>query len=435
MPGFSTPDRYDLIICGAGPGGSAAALTLKSSGLRIALLDKTDFPRDKICGDALSGKVVSVLRYIDPALVDALHQFEPKTGCYGIRFFSPARECLDIPFKKNLDELEYAPGFVTKRIDFDHFLHQQCLASEHVDWFPHHPVKLVEVHEDGVKVYAGDRVFEGAVVIGADGAHSVVNKSLGLRNIDKHHHSAGVRAYVTGVTGFHERQFIELHFLKDLLPGYFWIFPLPNGGANVGLGMLSSDLAKTKVNLREKLEEIIHSHPEITGRFENARIEGPIMGFGLPLGSRRLPISSSRCMLVGDAASLIDPFTGEGIGNAMISGRVAAQTLLLLLEKGDFSTAAFQAYDEAIYKKVGQELRISKAMQNLVNYPWLFDFFARKANRNASLQLLLTMMFESLDLRKELIRPSFYWNLLFGGSRKTRKLQQQVARETMAKQT
>lgn len=417
MPGSSASEAFDVVICGAGPGGSTAALCLHNSGLRVALLDQADFPRDKICGDALSGKVKSVLRHIDPALATSLGELPEKIGCYGIRFFSPDRSLLDIPFRSDLSALTEAPGFVSRRIDFDNFLLQEAIKGGNIHWFPRHPVRHLIHQDDHLEIHAGGKIFRAGVVLGADGAHSVVAKELGLRNLDKRYHSAGVRAYVRGVTGFAEPAFIELHYLRDLLPGYFWIFPLPNGAANVGLGMLSSDLAKKPVSLRKKLEEIMATHPDIAPRFSGATLEGPVQGFGLPLGGRKLPISGNRCLLLGDAASLIDPFTGEGIGNAMVSGRIAARLIRNLPADSQFSAADLRPYDDEVYQKLGPELRVSYGMQRLVRFPWLFDFFAHKAAGNPSLRLLLTMMFESVDLRKTLTQPGFYWRLLVGGNK------------------
>jgi geranylgeranyl reductase family protein len=405
-----------VIIAGAGPGGAACALSLAGSGLRVALLDKARFPRDKICGDALSGKVVSVLKYTSPAALEALRSLPPKLGSWGIRFVAPDGEVLDIPFKSEVDPSSTeAPGYISKRLDFDDFLVRQAAAVPEVDWIQDFEVEEVSVLPDKVRVRQGGRQLEAAVVVGADGAHSVVAKQLSEIRVEKNHYSAGLRAYYQGVTGFHVHNFVELHYIKSLLPGYFWVFPLPNGMANVGLGMLSRDVSAGKVNLRERLLEIVADHPQIAPRFSQAQLIGKIQGFGLPLGSKKRHISGNRFLLVGDAASLIDPFSGEGIGNAMVSGRVAAQQIRAGFEADDFSAESLLAYDREVYRKLWSELRLSHTMQKLVNYPWLFNFVVRKANRNASIRTMMTMMFENLDIRKELSRPSFYWKLVRGG--------------------
>ncbi len=131
--------------------------------------------------------------------------------------------------------------------------------------------------------------------------------------------------------------FIELHFLPELLPGYFWIFPMPNGRANVGAGMLSSVVAKRKVDLKKEMEKIINEHPVISKRFVHAKPEGKAQGWGLPLGRKVGSISGDNLLLCGDAASLIDPFTGEGIGNAVLSGRYAAEKALNAIATNDYS--------------------------------------------------------------------------------------------------
>ena len=392
-----------------------AALMLAQAGKKVAIVDKAQFPRDKICGDALSGKVVSVLKYGYPPAVQQLYDFPQKLGSWGIRFFAPNAEYLDIPFKMEQDPSnQQSPGFISKRLDFDHFLFRLMERFDQIQVFQNYQVQHLEVAEQGVTISNGSQLINGKILIGADGAQSVVKKQLQGNQIDKKHHSAGIRAYYEGVSGFHPDNFIELHYIKDLLPGYFWIFPLPNGAANVGLGMLTHDVKKHQINLRKRLLEIVSSHPLIAPRFEQASLTGNVSGFGLPLGSKQRSISGPAYMLVGDAASLIDPFTGEGIGNAMLSGKIAGEYAVKALESGNTTAEFFSAYDQAVYKKMGKELALSHRLQQLVNFPWLFNFVVRKANRNPSMQKMMTMMFDDMDIRKELSKPSFYWKLLWG---------------------
>ena len=407
--------KHEVIIVGAGPGGVTCAWALAQRGIRVLLLEKSRFPRDKICGDALSGKVVSVLRQLDPQALDTLQEFSPKLDSWGIRFIAPNRKVLDVPFKLNIDPTqEAAPGYISKRLDFDHYLLKQLEAFPEITIVEDAGVESIEVGPEGVIVKDQHHTYRSQLVVGADGAQSVVAKQLANFRMEPQHFSAGIRAYYQGVTGFHSHNFVELHFLKDLLPGYFWVFPLPNGWANVGLGMLSKDISRHKVNLKKKLLEIVANDPDVSPRFKHAQPVDAIRGFGLPLGSRKRPISGERFLLVGDAASLIDPFSGEGIGNAMLSGKAAAAYIQASLKAQDYSATYLKAYDREVYKGLWSELRLSRTMQRLVKAPWLFNMIVQKANKNESLRTMLTMMFEDLEIRKELSNPRFYLNLLRG---------------------
>jgi flavin-dependent dehydrogenase len=203
--------------------------------------------------------------------------------------------------------------------------------------------------------------------------------------------------------------FIELHFLKELLPGYFWIFPLPNGEANVGLGIRSDYISKRKLNLKQLLPQVIEAHPELKVRFANAELIDEVRGFGLPLGSKKRSISGENYMLIGDAASLIDPFTGEGIGNAMMSGMLAAQQAM---SAHNYHATTLAQYDAAVYKRLWSELSLSRKMQQLVTVPWLFNLVVNKAQKSKTMQETISCMFEDLDVRERLKKPSFYVNLL-----------------------
>ena len=129
------------------------------------------------------------------------------------------------------------------------------------------------------------------------------------------------------MSNFNEGNFIELYFFKDFVPGYLWVFPLPNNEANVGIGLLSSFISKKSVNLKEIFQKQLKEHPAFQERFKDAVPIETIKGYGLPLGSAMKQISGNRFLLLGDAASLIDPFSGEGIANGIRSGRLAADVV------------------------------------------------------------------------------------------------------------
>ncbi|MEJ7821109.1 MAG: geranylgeranyl reductase, partial [Chitinophagaceae bacterium] len=242
------------------------------------------------------------------------------------------------------------------------------------------------------------------IAIGADGAHSVISRNIGDIKVDKKHHSAGLRIYYEGVSSFHEEGFIELHFFKEILPGYLWIFPLADNKANVGIGMLSSVVAKEKVDLKKVLQKLITTHPNLKDRFKNAKPLETIKGYGLPLGSKKRNISGERFLLAGDAAALIDPFSGEGIANAIRSGRVAADHTIKCFEQKNFSAAFNKTYDKEIYRRMWNEFKISKTLQRIINYPRLFNFVLKRINNSKRLQGVLIEALANVEQKKKLLR-------------------------------
>ncbi|WP_018479864.1 NAD(P)/FAD-dependent oxidoreductase [Pontibacter roseus] len=408
--------HHDICILGAGPGGASAALHLANKGIPSVLIDKAVFPRDKVCGDALSGKVVSELKRICPDLPAVLSQQESQLPSWGIHFVSPAGYKLSVPFKYNYNPEQDVPsGYISKRVDFDNFLVEEAKKRPEITLLEGIDVASVEKAEGGYLLTdkSGSLQLTTRLLIAANGAHSsFARQQAGIKQ-EPEHYCAGLRAYYKGVQGLDKDNFIELHFLKDFLPGYFWIFPLPGGYANVGVGMLSETVSQKKVNLKKEMLRIIATHPEFQQRFAGAELVGDIKGYGLPLGSRKRVISGDNYMLVGDAASLIDPFTGEGISNAMISGRWAATQAELCLQQQDFSADFIQGYDKAVYNRLWKELKLSRRMQRLLNYPWLFNQVASKASKNQALAETISCMFTDLDLRERLKQPSFYLRLLF----------------------
>lgn len=402
-----------ICIIGAGPGGLSTAMFLVKAGVPCTVIEKATFPRDKICGDALSGKVVQTLKRIDPAILDRLHLSDTHIGSWGVTFVAPNGKSLRLPFKKDMDLSAQAPGYIAKRIHFDDLLYQEASKYPEIEILTGSGVKSFErLGQQWQLTLDNGEQITADLVVAADGAQSRFARMVGDIQKDPQHYCAGIRAYYKGVKGLDQQNFIELHFIKDLLPGYFWIFPLPNGDANVGLGIRSDVISKKKLDLKAMLQKLVATDPRLKDRFADAVLDGPVMGYGLPLGSKKRKISGDGYILIGDAASLIDPFTGEGIGNAMISGQKAAEVIVEAVKADRFDAAYLQRYDVAVYKRMWNELSLSHKMQQLVNYPWLFNLVVNKANKSATLQDTISCMFEDLEVRDRLKQPGFYLNLL-----------------------
>jgi geranylgeranyl reductase family protein len=406
------PDKiFDVVIAGAGPSGTACAIKLAKSGLRVALLDKATFPRDKTCGDALSVDVINQLEMLSPDLAAEFNSLDNKIPSYGVKIFSPDHNHLDIPF---IYKSQKSCGFISPRISFDHLLFQHVKQYNNISIFENCTVTNVEVKNGKVELNTGAGFFSAEMVIGADGAQSVVSKFLGDIKVEKQHYSAGLRVYYEGVTSFHNENYIELHFFKDILPGYLWIFPLADNKANVGIGMLSSTVSQKKVNLKETLQRLLTTHPHLSERFKNATPLESIKGYGLPLGSKKRNISGERFLLAGDAAALIDPFSGEGIANAIRSGRVAADHIIHCFKERNFSAAFNKAYDKEIYHRMWKEFKISRTLQNVVRYPFLFNLVIRKARQSKYLQKFLIDALANVEKKKKiLLKPAFYYRIFF----------------------
>lgn len=393
---------------------------LAKQGIKSLVIDKETFPRDKICGDALSGKVVEVLNKLDSGIVDRIASDQKHLGSWGVTFVAPNRKELRVPFKTKYNKLEdRPPGFIAKRVDFDNFMVEEARRYEEIEIREGVAASEYELHQDGWLLKAKDQkrkeptTIKTKLLIDASGAQSKFSRTMGGISLQPNKYCAGIRSYYKGVKNLDGDNFIELQFLNDFLPGYFWIFPLPNGLCNVGVGMRSDKVAANKINLRKAMVELIENDPILKERFADAEQVDPPKGFGLPLGSKKWGISGNNFMLVGDAGSLIDPFTGEGIGNAMYSGLFAAEQAKKCLETESYSAKFMKQYDQAVYERLWPELKLSARMQSLVKYPWLFNLVVNKANKNKALSELISCMFEDLDLRKKLKNPAFYFNLMF----------------------
>ncbi|MEA3201124.1 MAG: hypothetical protein QOE90_2552 [Thermoplasmata archaeon] len=418
---------YDVIVVGAGPGGSACASFLARDGHRVLLVDKARFPRDKTCGDAISGKSAAVLREL--GIADLVEE-RPHAVAEGVLFSGPRDDKVQIPFPRDVDptgiknskKYNYVTaGWVARRLVFDEMVFRHAQSYKSIETWEDAEVKDV-IFENGraVGIKIGDgREARARLVIGADGAMSVVAQKTGAFERDRDHWIGAYRVYMTGVTGM--TRDIEIHFVEGLIPGYFWIFPLDDGMANVGSGMIETDLqamrkdGAKKVQLIADTERIMREHPAFKERFADAReVPGSKRGWVLPLGSKHRPVAGDGWMLVGDAAALIDPFSGEGIGNAMVSGRLAAAAATKAIAANNVSKPFLaEAYEKPLRAELDEELQMSYKLQQLGRHRVLLNFVLRRAAKRPKVRETISAMLADREKKEEFASAWFYVKLLF----------------------
>ncbi len=410
---MQTPNNeiYDLIVVGGGPAGATAALYARRHGLKTLLLDRARFPRDKICGDALSGKAVTVLR--DLGLVNKVSDL-PGAVVHTVTFGSPdhTEAAVDLTRSNRRDLLT---GFVIRRHIFDAFLFREArnVADTCIESFNVRDLIVENGQVCGVRGKQAGRPetvdFRGRIVLGADGFNSIVARKTGLYKHEPRHWIVALRCYYQNVRGLTDQ--IELHYVDAVIPGYFWIFPLENGCANVGIGMVHKYLKRQDVDLKIALDQTIHS-PYFRGRFADAApLEAPV-GWNLPVGSKHRKTYGSGFMLIGDSAGLIDPFTGEGIGNAMYAARYAVQCAKEACDAGDFSGKFLSRYDDRLWDDIGDELKVSARLQQIGRLRFLVNFVIRKAEKSQEVRDILCGMMANEVPKKQLANPLFYLKLL-----------------------
>lgn len=394
-----TETNYDVIIVGSGPGGSATASRIGAVGRKVLLLDKASFPRDKTCGDALSGKALRGL--IDLGLVEKVESVQ-NSFIRGLVFSSPNGSSMEAIKPGGGKDIA---GYCVKRYIFDNLIHEKAEKTENVTFISDFTVTDLIFDGDqvigvkGKKEGGKEEEYHAKIVIGADGANSVVARKLGTGKTDPGHVAMAARAYYKGVTynpGQQWDELIELHWVNEVLPGYFWIFPVGNDEWNIGIGMLAKDVKKNKVNLAKVMEQVVTENKMFTGRFKNAEKISPTKAWTLPLGSNPRKMAYNGVLLVGDAACLIDPLTGEGVGNALTSAQLATQVVEEAFEANDFSEKFLMRYHKLVIAELGAEFNRNFGLQKAFRRGFLVDYIIGKAAKSESLRSYVShSLFES----------------------------------------
>ena len=344
----------DVVVVGAGPAGSIAALILARAGITVRLLDRADFPRDKLCGDTLNPGALSILDRLGAGSA-VRERALPITG---MTVTGPRRATVSANYPADLN------GVAILRRDLDALLVEAAVAAG-ADFTPNVQVRGPLMGADGTRV-AGVVTsaagitdhLDAKVVIGADGRRSTLAFALGLASFPASPRRWAFGTYFEGVDGLTSRG--EMHVRPD---GYIGVAPLPGGLANVCVvkekGNVAPGLSETIV------DEAIASDPDLRERFGRARQVARITSLG-PLAVDARAAGCPGLLLAGDAAGFVDPMTGDGLRFALRGGELAAAAALDELASG---RPSFQALHAARVREFSGKWRVNRALRSLVASP------------------------------------------------------------------
>jgi geranylgeranyl reductase family protein len=344
--------KYDVAVVGAGPSGSTTAYHLAKAGARVLLLDRAEFPREKPCGGGVTA------RAFHRAPVDLTPVVEQVID--SVRFSYRLGNTFDYAYGQTL-------VYMTQRHRMDAFLMQQA-ADAGADFDGGSVVRNLELDKDGVRIAANGDVYEADAVVGADGANGVVARHAGLKPVTDPPVALEAHFPYGGESPPEPWQDMLALELGSVPGGYGWSFPKADH-FNVGCGGWHSQGGKLRTHLAALREHYgLQAAPMLNLR-----------GHHLPTRDEGAPIVRGRALLVGDAAGLVDPMSGEGIFSAFVSGHLAAARLLRFLDGMD---ADLYPYEAAVEREIMSDIRAAKLLRDAFHYtPGPCYFMLRRSER------------------------------------------------------
>jgi geranylgeranyl reductase family protein len=403
--------RADVVVVGAGPAGASTAYFLAQAGVDVLLLEKTSFPREKVCGDGLTPRAVRQLLAMG---IDIESPGWVKN--HGLRIVGGGHT-LQLRWP---DLVTYpAYGLVRTRLDFDEILarHAQkagarlhertavTTAASDDRTGRVTGVRARPVDDDGRKV-GDETVYAAPIVVAADGNSARLALSRGVAKRDDRPMGVAVRTYFTSPR--HDDDWLE-SWLElwdgppgqgDLLPGYGWIFGVGDGTCNVGLGILNTSNAFQHVDYKQLLRRWLDNTPPEWG-FLDANRTAPIRGAALPMGFNRKPHYADGMLLVGDSGGMVNPFNGEGIAYAMEAGEMAADAIVQAVGRlPEQRERALLAYPAALDARYGGYYTLGRWFVALIGHPAVMAAATRHGlKRDRLMRLTLKLLANLTDPR------------------------------------
>ena len=376
--------QCDVVVVGTGPSGSAAAYWLARSGADVLLVDKAHFPRNKPCGDGLTPRAVDMLESM------GLADFVLKRGrtFTGVRIFAHDRRPSLVNLRAGNDE-QPRRGVVIPRRDLDDALRQQAVSAG-ARFLPGFTA-LVPYRRRGRLAGLQGRydkrplTIEAQLIVVATGANRRLVQALGLSGEDRLR-ALALRAYLAGLQGLDD--YLEIYLDRELLPGYAWVFPTGDGTANVGVGIKlnSTTTVEGSRQLRAAFDRLLCS-----SRLAGGQLLGRPQGFPLRTDFPAIPMYASGVLVVGEAAGLVNPLTGEGIALALESGKLAAEVASEALLSGDLSSDQLRRYDDLLRERYARYFEDARELMARLAHPKVLEAVIRYSQTDNRVREALTI--------------------------------------------
>jgi geranylgeranyl reductase family protein len=397
----------DVIVVGAGPAGSSAAFFLAREGVDVLLVDRATFPREKICGDGIGVRCLEILTEM------GLLEWIRERGFNTSRRFllsSPNRtSAVTDADPASSEEVHTIP-----RIELDQALAARAVATGARLEEGVRVTGMERPNAERVRVTGrrGDRAvaFEAPLVIAADGGGVSFTRRLGLAR--KPAEWVAVRTYYQGDRGDPDQ--LEIHWEPSVLPGYGWVFPLGRGRANVGIGAYSRDVRRLRLDLSALLHRFLAENPHARSRLGDAERISPVRGFPLRADAQGVTPYDDHVLVAGEAAGVVSPLTGEGVGQSLHCGRLAAREAFRALARGDFSAAGLAPYGRAFRHAFGGHHRAARLLRALLSRPWIVDRTVGRARRDPTYARLLYDVIAGVVPPAAALRPGPVLKMLAG---------------------
>jgi geranylgeranyl reductase family protein len=389
---------YDAVIVGAGPSGSTTAHYLAKEGFNVLLLDKFNFPRDKTCGDGLTPRALQILD--DMGILDTVNQVGYRID--KLELISPRGHSAVAHLPKNGQMCNYM--LIVPRVTLDNIILERALTSG-ASFQSSVRVTGIEQEKHNVLVKGEQRAkaitFRARMVIYATGANTKLLLNTGLlKKVPQMVLAA--RAYYDGITSNIDT--VQARLDNVPLPGYGWVFPLSDTSANVGIGMFRAGLAARWMpkTAHSAFDTFIQS-PPLKKLLAGARQASPIKGFPIRVDFARSPTFGERTMIIGEAAGLVNPITGEGIDYGMESGKMAAEHLSQMFASGDFSVKQLAAFDKLLRQRYQRLFVLCDRLRLL----YLNAFFANQVVRAVARSEELMNLFMDIVIENQHLSQGF----------------------------